>query len=163
LIGLAVRKFRDAFLHLLALVTSTGTTGMEFQSSTTLLVCSAFMFYPGTNLSSFIPYQRELLSLAPESTWAIAFLVVGLAQAFASFQRVSRVRMISAFFAASVFGSLAVAAAMASPVSFFVLAFAGVAGLSQGICFLVMSLARSRVGLFPSGASLPKVRLDGNA
>jgi hypothetical protein len=158
-----MRKFRDAFLRLLALIVSTGTTGMEFQSSTTLLVCAAFMFCPGMGLSVFIPYQRELLSLAPESTWATACFVVGLAQALSSFQRVSRMRMISAFLAASVFGSFAVAAAMASPMSFFVLALTGVAGLSQGICFLVMSLARSRVALFSSGASLPKVRLDGNA
>jgi hypothetical protein len=163
LIGLTVRKFRDAFLHLLALITSTGTTGMEFQSSMTLLACAAFMFNPAINLSVVIPYQRELLSLAPESTWATAFLVVGLAQSVAGHLRASRMRMISAFLAASVFGSLAVAAAMVTPCSFFVLAFAGVAGISQGICFLVMSLARSRVALFSSSASLPKVRLNGNA
>lgn len=163
MIRLALRKFRDASLSLLALITSTGTTGMEFQSSTTLLVCSAFMFSPITNFSPLIPYQRELLSLAPESTWAIACFVVGLAQALASVQRISRMRMISAFLAASVFGSFAVAAAMATPMSFFVLAFTGVAGISQGVCFLVMSLARSRVALFSSGASLPKVRLNGNA
>lgn len=164
MIGTAVRKIRDAFWDFLALVTATGTTGMEFQSSTTLLLCAAFMFHPETNLSDRIPYQRELLSLAPEVVWGVIFLAVGLVQSYANNRRLSRARMISAFLASSVFGSLAVVAMMVSPVSFFVLAFAGVASLSQGICFIVMSLARFRViEKRSSGASLPKVRLDANA
>lgn len=162
MISTAVRKVRDAFLDLLALITLTGTTGMEFQSSTTLLALAAFAFSPWTNLDGSIPFQRELLSLLRESTWGVLFFTAGAFQSWANIKRHSRARMIAAFIAASVFGYLAILASMVSPISLFLSVFSA-ACLSQGMCFLVMSLARFRVQKLSSGASLPKVRLDANA
>lgn len=151
-----VRTLRDAILGLLALITVTSTTGMEFQSSTTLLLTGLFALNPWlTNLVPSIPFQGELLSLMPEWAWGITLTSLGAMQAWANLNRRSQPRMVCAFLAASVFGSWATLAALVRPVSLF-LPFLIAASLSQAISFLVMSLARFRV--ITPGGRYPRAR-----
>ena len=160
MVVLVVRKVRDAFLDLLALITATGTTGMEWQSSTTLLALAVFAYDPWTNFIDTVPFQHELLSLMPEPVWGALFLVLGAAQSWANLKRHSRERMVCAFLAASTFGCLSILALLVQPVSLFLPVFFAAAG-AQAICFLVMSLARFRAK--KSSGTFQKVRLNANA
>jgi hypothetical protein len=139
-----IARLRAAIRNLVALLTLTSTTMVEFWSSLSFLAAGACLFSTWLNLEISIPFQRELLSKMPEQGWAALFFGLGAAQSLANLFRISFARMTCAFLSACVGSFMALVAAMVEPPSFFfpwMIAHAGVNLLS----FYVMSRARGRM------------------
>ena len=148
----AASVFWKLIKTLIDMLTNTGTTLAEFQSSTTLLVLGWVFLNPWPTLT-LLPVYNSMLAVMPEWAWGVACALLGAWQSASNLRHDKKNRRLSAFVIACFFGFLMfllmMSSARTSPQSPFfgvptypVIPFLGIASLTQAFVYLHLSVGK---------------------